>query len=442
MTNGSKPKRSGEDFKIIEIRKNEHFGDALMFLNEPCPLIAKVRSKTAELLILRKMEAIEIYSLYPNIWKRINKKSLFNMEQIYLKIKKRILEIAKKYGVNIDKIWNRRKNSKCEIKSVKFAEDKKEEDNQDNQYTIKVEEPKLETIREMEGDINNIQGEHKIIELHDFNERWNKRGSIHDLYDHKVTFSNLNGNKKESYISLQGKKKSRGRSSSIFIISNKSRKSSSILEDISLKNNKKKLKNTDIIPQKLLMQISSLNSFRFKEQSIITEKEYNNSRLNDKQNEYILTLSDKEKRYSSFSNLSTTKEKSFQLLSSYENINQMTDYKYLNNFILQTKIKDVIIRECRKNSKKQVNKNLFLQIPSCQISKSPKASGINNSNLFSSLLSGGLKNSRLEGSNFNKRSTINNWQRRQSIAAGNNGKRSSNQLSKIVKDNQSKQSFN
>ena len=58
--------------KIIEIRNNEHFGDALMFLNERSPLNAKIRTKTAELLLLRKLEAIEIYSLYPNIWKRIN----------------------------------------------------------------------------------------------------------------------------------------------------------------------------------------------------------------------------------------------------------------------------------------------------------------------------------------------------------------------------------
>ena len=78
-----------QDIKIIEIRKNEHFGDALMFLNERSPLIVKIKTKNAELLVLRKMEAIEIYSVYPNIWKRINKKSLFNMEQIKEKIKKR-----------------------------------------------------------------------------------------------------------------------------------------------------------------------------------------------------------------------------------------------------------------------------------------------------------------------------------------------------------------
>ena len=51
-----------------------------MFLNERCPMVAKVRTKTAELLILRKIEAIEIYSIYPNIWKRINDKEEWKEE--------------------------------------------------------------------------------------------------------------------------------------------------------------------------------------------------------------------------------------------------------------------------------------------------------------------------------------------------------------------------
>ena len=87
MINKSTNSCFDNDIKIIDIRNNEHFGDALMFLNEPCPLVAKVKTRTAELLILRKIEAIEIYSIYPNIWRRINKKSLFNMDQIYLKIR-------------------------------------------------------------------------------------------------------------------------------------------------------------------------------------------------------------------------------------------------------------------------------------------------------------------------------------------------------------------
>ena len=115
-----------ENIKIIEIRNNEYFGDALMFLNEPSPLVAKVKTKIAELLILRKMEAVEIYSIYPNIWKRINKKSLFNMEQIYLKIKKIIIKLSKKYNIKIVEIYfNKKRNENKHIKEIKRKEDKK-----------------------------------------------------------------------------------------------------------------------------------------------------------------------------------------------------------------------------------------------------------------------------------------------------------------------------
>ena len=68
--------------KIIEIRKNEHFGDILMFLNRRSPLSMKVKSKIAELYLLNKTDAVEISMSFPKIWGLIIKKSLFNMEQI------------------------------------------------------------------------------------------------------------------------------------------------------------------------------------------------------------------------------------------------------------------------------------------------------------------------------------------------------------------------
>ena len=113
------------EIKIIEIRNNEHFGDALMLLNERSPLNAKIRTKSAELLMLRKIDAIEIYSLYPNIWKRINIISLHNMEQIYLKIRKYVIEFAKINKIDLNKILNKEKKStniKLTSKKVKFNE--------------------------------------------------------------------------------------------------------------------------------------------------------------------------------------------------------------------------------------------------------------------------------------------------------------------------------
>ena len=113
------------EIKIVEIRNNEHFGDALMFLNERSPINAKIRTQNAELLMLRKIEAIEIYSLYPNIWKRINKISLHNMEQIYLKIRKYVIKFAKMNNIDINKFLSKRKRNmtiKKNVKKIKFNE--------------------------------------------------------------------------------------------------------------------------------------------------------------------------------------------------------------------------------------------------------------------------------------------------------------------------------
>ena len=142
-----------EDIKIIEIRAKEHFGDALMFLNERCPIFAKVRTKTAELLILRKMEAFEIYSIYPNIWKRINKKALYNMDQIYLKIQKIVIELSHRYSFNIDNYLNKKKKSNIKKKDISS--------NNKEQEITKNEETNAETNIEKNKENNQIVFEKK-----------------------------------------------------------------------------------------------------------------------------------------------------------------------------------------------------------------------------------------------------------------------------------------
>ena len=74
--------------KILGIRENEHFGDVLMFLEQRSPLRVRVRSKKCELFFLKKMDAVKISTSYQNIWRRINKKSVFNFEQIKKSIRK------------------------------------------------------------------------------------------------------------------------------------------------------------------------------------------------------------------------------------------------------------------------------------------------------------------------------------------------------------------
>ena len=91
-----------KEIKIIDLRKNEHFGDILMILNEKSPLTVKVKSKKAELFFLEKTEAVEISNRYPNIWKRIVNKSLHNMKQIKRLIKKKVFLFIEMYNIEID----------------------------------------------------------------------------------------------------------------------------------------------------------------------------------------------------------------------------------------------------------------------------------------------------------------------------------------------------
>ena len=68
--------------RILCIRENEHFGDVLMFLEERSPLQVRVRSKKSELFFLKKIDALKISNSYPNIWRRINKKSVYNFKEL------------------------------------------------------------------------------------------------------------------------------------------------------------------------------------------------------------------------------------------------------------------------------------------------------------------------------------------------------------------------
>ena len=68
--------------KVLDIRKNEHFGDVQMFLNKKSPFYIRVNSRIADLLFLKKLDAINISDRYPDIWKNVIKKPLENSKII------------------------------------------------------------------------------------------------------------------------------------------------------------------------------------------------------------------------------------------------------------------------------------------------------------------------------------------------------------------------
>lgn len=77
-----------QKLKIIELRRNEHFGDISIFLKEKSPLSVRTRTKYAELFLMKKADLMNLTEEYPDIFEEIYTKSSFNMYQIQNFIKK------------------------------------------------------------------------------------------------------------------------------------------------------------------------------------------------------------------------------------------------------------------------------------------------------------------------------------------------------------------
>jgi len=97
--------------KVLDIRKNEHFGEVYMFLNKKSPLFVRVNSNKADLLLLKKLDALKISSNYPNIWKNILKKPLENTKIITNLTIKALSIFCNFYGIKT-KLFKRKKNNK------------------------------------------------------------------------------------------------------------------------------------------------------------------------------------------------------------------------------------------------------------------------------------------------------------------------------------------
>ena len=393
--NNNDKKNTMQDIKIIEIRKNEHFGDALMFLNERSPLVVKVKSKTAELLVLRKMEAIETYCVYPNIWNRINKKSLYNMEQIKQKIKKTIFELVKKHCPQEEKNLDSSRSEKGLIALKTMQSDNEDrlsiislgEKKRMSKNSVKIKNKKTHQQRESIQSYNNLSME--IIE---------EKSENKDEEKTKNKETKISNNERE--ILFQS---NREKTNSTFNYKNKNDLIKEVrqllVESHGAKSGRETIDPSKIIKQSILNKTfinlktnnynsrpPSLKSFSYKRRKKQSDKENefgktknnkkkvvkylsmdNFNKYNDKESNkstystFInkLSLKNQSKKYfqRSFINLSKSNEKSFELISSYENINKITNKIYIKNTSLQSKTKSFLINECCTINNDSLNNN-------------------------------------------------------------------------------------
>ena len=371
-----------EYINILVIRQNEHFGNALMFLNEKCPLNGKIKSKKAELLTLRKLDAIEIYSIYPHIWKKINKKSLFNLEQIYKKIEKVVIDISTRYNIQLENNNNNnnyqsnnlinngiQKNIKINKEKTKNIKQNKKQNKNKNK-----ESQSLNNIKDNEGFKNKLEEIKEKLSKEDINQIEKLPEKINftkTLNSNHHTLSQKSLKKRESNKSFSNKDKDKDRIKGNNLLT----KLKLIKKIKTVKNNNNYFLNTSISNTNIFNNSSEIDlldkSYIINDEikdgeSFIGRNSITIKNSNTKIKAFIipnLIISSnnlsfiKEKlspktliaNNNKFVNLNSTKENSFQLNSSYENINKISNNKYIKDISLQNKIKQIIKEDCTKN---------------------------------------------------------------------------------------------
>ena len=349
--------------KILELRKNEHFGGLLLFLNRRTFLTLRVKSKKADLYFLKKIDAVEISSSYPNIWKRINKISFHNLKQISKYIKKIIKQYCNTFGIKYQVNQNSCKNSTSKNENkVKFdlTENK-------NYGKTKVVHNDADNNKENKPSLKNINRKNNDIKQTDEN-----NGKIEKVLNNSVkngnnlnisNVSNLN-NSVYSNNSIE-KKKSKFYKASLnsnlgFDNSNSNKKNKNILyltpfspEEI----NDEIYIGENFIPDNLDNSINKSTILKIKshilrnitENKILSLSRNSFSIINHKYNLKIFNL------------LQISKNDSFEFHSLYKNINKISKYKYAKDKDFQSYIKKKLENRYRKGNRsiKRINSDIF-----------------------------------------------------------------------------------
>ena len=341
--------------KILEIRKSEHFGGLLLFLNRRTFLTLRVKTKKADLYYLKKIDAVEISSNYSNIWKRVNKISFHNLKQILKYMKKIIKQYCSTYGI---KYHIKNKNFSNKTTKVKFNLNKnidyrqnninnKENNSIDNKHNISNnKEPKsiLKKINKNKTVEKKLTKQDNGIKFNLQKTISNQNNSSNNNNSNNSNF-HINDNSFYSQYPLQ-KKKSKFYS----ILRSNSMPS---IEQSDIKINKNELYLTPFSPEDINDEIYIGENFSIKSNNldIVINPNYskvlsrsfsNNKVLSISRNSFSI-INTKKNIYSfNINHIQLSKNIRIELLSTYDNINKMSKYKYAYDKKFQSKMKKVI----------------------------------------------------------------------------------------------------
>jgi len=368
---------------ILDILKNEHFGELYMLLNKPSPLSLRVKSKKADLYLLRKKDASSIRKDYPNIWKRINDKAMHNMKSIKSLTKKIVNKYCKLNGILQEKEADQRsdhlfgfndaENEAKEKSSRKISSSNNKEHNSSYKFKSK-------------NSIKNKKSFHSQRNSEAYNIFSPKKGPKKTTSFKAFCGGNfLNKSKKESIIELKDSIKYKKRMSKSNVLNRKQSlilKTNLMKEEKETNNSKKKIKKGKSMKNKqsFLKELSKASSLSFSQ----SDKSIN-QKLNKSNDEKPNKNEDNTLHEEAPKKIEENTKTEFQSIPNYQhhfqhNFNNVKSKNSFNNILFQlSKIQEPHVN-CQVSSTTFSTKNLYNNLVNIFDDKNHNINQINNFN--------------------------------------------------------------
>ena len=364
---------------ILDLLKNEYFGDLLMFSNIENPLSLRVKSKRVELYVLRKKEAFNIKKDYPNIWQRLDKKSIHNiksLKSLTLKIINKYCELngiiikgreivrtkaGKKFSMNhpasksmsiikFQMFKNRRSSLKYSFKSYNYNESF----NNTKKKSVKFNEKKSIKFPLKTRSIVI----HENMKKNKAKKRTKKKGKSFSPINRRETL--INSSELSSSLSLSLSERT------INIKLNKQSPENDIKKYIHNYNFHKHKKINDINMNKFSLKKDKMihgymTSYDSRSANLLYGKSLNSNmaqNISNSNNRFVIT---KVSSVNDFNIITGESTISFQIKSSYKNINEVAKGKYINNHKFQNLIQKMA-KYYIKNKSKRKDKKFYKSI--------------------------------------------------------------------------------
>ena len=362
--------------KVLNIRKNEHFGDVPMFLNKRSPFYIRVNSRKADLLFLKKLDAMNISDKYPDIWKLVIKRPLENSKIISNLALKTLSTFCNINGIKT-KLFRQRNKIKIfpryyltpiinrSLKSFKKKKNKiKKNYKKEKSINIKLnktEDYSKKLIQELNPEKNIINRKKKFSKTSfyegssfSFNNCNNNR--LENKQRRKSTFLNEK-NKNSCYKILVTNSEDKNNSNKFNSKENSNKNNSKFASDnsnLNFKVNKEILSDESFNIQLYEDEKPKSTVINNNFQKMIPDNIYiNHLNINylgmplpiHQQNENLLKKENK-----SFENLEISSKSTLEINSSYENINEITSYKYISDLDLRKQTKNFLVEKCKMKS--------------------------------------------------------------------------------------------